>query len=83
MGLKQIFSAFAYNSFDITEFWKILLGKNPNGGLWYLWTLFVVSMLCYLLSKFKLNSYFYVVVGVFFYLLLYFVSEGFYSNILK
>lgn len=83
MGLKQIFSAFAYNSFDITEFWKILLGKNPNGGLWYLWTLFVVSMLCYLLSKFKLNSYFYVVIGVFFYLLLYFVPQGFYSNILK
>lgn len=83
MGLKQIFSAFANNSFEISEFWKILLGKNPNGGMWYLWTLFIISLVFLVLSKVKINYKIYIILGVFLYAMLYFIPQGFYSNLLK
>lgn len=73
----------ANNSFEISEFWKILLGKNPNGGLWYLWTLFVIAMVFALLSKLKINYKIYIVAGILLYALLYFIPQGFYSNLLK
>lgn len=83
MGLKQIFQAFANNSFEISEFWKILLGKNPNGGLWYLWTLFVIAMIFALLSKIKIKCVVYIALGIILYAFLYFIPQGFYSNLLK
>lgn len=49
--LKVFFESYANNPFSLSEFWQILLGKNPNGGLWYLWTLFVMSVFLYLLAK--------------------------------
>lgn len=43
--LKVIFGAFARNSLDYdTLFVDILLGQNnPNGGLWFLYALFIIS----------------------------------------
>lgn len=83
MGLKQVFSAFANNRFEIGEFWKIILGKNPNGGLWYLWTLFIIAIIFTALSKLKINYKVYIVIGIVLYALLYFIPDGFYSNLLK
>lgn len=83
MGLKQIFSAYANNKFEIGEFWKIILGENPNGGLWYLWTLFIIAVIFAALSKLKINYKFYIVLGLVLYALLYFIPDGFYSNLLK
>lgn len=50
LGLKQVFSAFANNQFDVAEIYMIFIGKNPNGGMWYLWALFIVSLI-FLLSR--------------------------------
>lgn len=83
MGLKQVFSAFANNSFEIGEFWKIVLGKNPNGGIWYLWTLFIIALAFLILSKLKINYWVYMILGIVLYALLYFIPAGFYSNLLK
>lgn len=83
LGLKQIFSAFANNSFEIGEFWKIIIGKNPNGGLWYLWTLFVIALIFAALSKLKIYYWVYIVLGIILYVLFCFIPVGFYSNILK
>ena len=83
MGLKQIFSAYANNKFEIGELWKIILGENPNGGLWYLWTLFIIAVIFAALSKLKINYKAYIVLGVVLYALLYFIPDGFYSNLLK
>lgn len=51
--LKQIFSAYAYHSFDYSQVVGVLIGKNANGGLWFLWGLFMVSMLAALIAKIK------------------------------
>jgi len=83
IGLKQVFSAFANNTFDITEFWKIIIGVNPNGGMWYLWTLFVISFLFVALSKLKFKSNSYIILGIAMYILMYIVQSGFWNPILK
>lgn len=49
--LKQVFSAYAYNSFDVSEVVGILIGKNANGGLWFLWSLFMISVITAAVSK--------------------------------
>lgn len=43
LPLKIIFSQFANKSYDFSELWKILIGVNPDGELWFLYVLFLVS----------------------------------------
>lgn len=49
--LKVFMNDYANNPFALSDVWKILIGKNPNGGLWYLWTLFAISMIVFGLGK--------------------------------
>lgn len=51
LALKLVFQEYANNKFGLKDIWTILLGKNPNGGLWYLWNLFMISLIMLLVCK--------------------------------
>lgn len=51
MGIKPPFTVYANNPLDLNSIWHIFLGESPNGGVWYLWNLFVVSMAAALLGN--------------------------------
>lgn len=52
MPIKMVLSKFASQPYDIRNFWQIVVGENPDGGLWYLWALFVIQfILAIFLSK--------------------------------
>ena len=49
--LKQtVLSKYANHGFGRGEFIKIFFGVSPNGEMWYLWILFIISIIFYLLS---------------------------------
>ncbi|MCR2049846.1 acyltransferase [Acetatifactor muris] len=81
LGLKQCFSQYANNQFDMNEIWKIFVGKNPNGGMWYLWTLFVMSFFFLVLSRLGLKAGHYVLTGIFMLGLNYILPSGFVKEI--
>lgn len=45
LGLKLIFNSEANHPAKMTDAWKILIGQSPMGGMWYLWTLFVMCLI--------------------------------------
>ena len=57
MPIKIILSRFASQPYDIRSFWQIIVGENPDGGLWYLWALFVVQALLGLFISMKNYKY--------------------------
>lgn len=83
IGLKQVFSSFANNQFDLSEIWKILIGKNPNGGMWYLWTLFIISVIFLVVSQFVRNPYCYFVIALCMYGLYWIFPSSFINNVLE
>lgn len=83
LGLKQIFSVFANNQFRISELWKIFIGKNPNGGLWYLWTLFIISLLFLCLNQFTRKCAVYCAAGIILYLLYLIFPDSFLRPVLS
>lgn len=51
LPLKVIFAQFANKSYDFGEFWKILIGVNPDGELWFLYVLFLTSAVAIIFSN--------------------------------
>lgn len=52
LPFKIALSSFANQPYDITGIWKILLGENPDGGLWFLYALFLIqSIMCLFVSE--------------------------------
>jgi fucose 4-O-acetylase-like acetyltransferase len=50
--LKFVFSDLAYNSFDFNNsVINVFEGINPNGGLWFLYALFIVSIIAIFTNK--------------------------------
>lgn len=45
MPVKLLLNGFANRPYEIDTFWQILIGNNPNGGLWFLYNLFVIQVL--------------------------------------
>jgi len=63
--IKLIMSDFARNDVKLSDFWKMFIGISPNGGMWFLYCLFVLSMIFMLFSKAKIRSrLFYVLFGL-------------------
>lgn len=56
LPLKIIFSQFANKSYDFSEFWKILIGINPDGELWFLYALFIVSAVAIIFEN-RVNNF--------------------------
>lgn len=44
MPVKIVLARFAAQPFDIATLWQMFLGVNPNGGLWYLYVLFLIQV---------------------------------------
>lgn len=45
LPFRIIMSSIARNQYNISDFWKILIGENPDGALWFLFVLFIYSVL--------------------------------------
>lgn len=59
MPLKFFLSRYAVKPYDFASAWKIFLGDNPNTALWFVYILFVVSVVCALiLNEKNLNMLF-------------------------
>ena len=43
LPFKLLLSSFANTSYDLENLWKIFLGLNPDGELWFLYALFIVK----------------------------------------
>lgn len=81
--LKQLFAVFANNPFRIEELWKILIGINPNGGLWFLWTLFVISVGYLFWSKLTSSAMHYLMVGIALLVISFYVPFSFLDSVMK
>lgn len=53
MPIKYILSSFAVKPYDFSNAWKLLIGENPNTVLWFLYTLFIISVICALILNHK------------------------------
>lgn len=43
--LKVFMSAFAAEEYNLKDVWQIIIGVSPNGTMWFLWVLLVISIL--------------------------------------
>ncbi len=50
---RMVLSKIARSEFEIRDMWKILIGQNPDGSLWFLYMLFIISVLAVLFVKKK------------------------------
>ena len=51
LPFKIVLSRFANQPYDVVGIWKIFLGENPDGGLWFLYVLFLIQMVMALLLR--------------------------------
>lgn len=49
---KLILTKYVNNPVDINSLWMVLLGRSPNGGMWFLWHLFLISVVFLCVMKF-------------------------------
>ncbi len=47
--VKLAMSDVAIKPFKVSDIWKLLIGQNPNVSLWFLFTLFVIELICVVL----------------------------------
>lgn len=59
--LKIIMSGQARFSYDIADLWTLFIGNNPDGEMWFLYVLFVFSLIAILMVN-KKNIHIYLVV---------------------
>ena len=81
--LKVAFETYANHGVNMRDLLFILIGQSPNGGLWFLWCLFVISTIIAIFSKIKVNVY--ILLGLSFMLNVFNVIIGipFANNVLK
>ncbi|MCM1135491.1 MAG: acyltransferase [Clostridium sp.] len=71
---KLLWNQYARNPVDKTNLWKILLGRSPNGSLWYIYTLFIFATLLLGISKIvkhvgcRVKTIIVLTIGIFFYI---------------
>lgn len=51
LPFRLLLQSIARTEFAVKDVWKILIGNNPDGALWYLYVLFMISLLVFLLMK--------------------------------
>lgn len=89
LGPKLVLTGFVNHPVEASEIGLVFLGKSPNGGMWFLWHLFVISMIYLLAFKLmknlgrKTKLIITLVLGVVFYLIYLFCSGSFLDNTLK
>ena len=60
---KLLLSQFANDPFHLSNLWKMVIGVNPDGELWFLYSLFVISAFAYL-TKAKVGKVWIVCSGI-------------------
>lgn len=56
LPFKILLSRFANQPYDISGIWEIMLGENPDGGLWFLYVLFLIQVaMCFIVRKHNLR----------------------------
>ena len=51
MPLKILLGSFANKPYDIHNLWKLCIGVNPDGELWFLYALFVISTIAIIYGR--------------------------------
>ena len=62
--LKQVFASEANHAFSLSDSLMIPLGQSPMGGMWYLWSLFVMSLIFILFVRFIDDDWTVLLLGV-------------------
>lgn len=62
--LRLFMSKYARNPFLISDSWKILIGQNPDGSLWFLYMLFLISVVTIFTFNEKTNKMCLIITGV-------------------
>lgn len=57
LPFKMLLSSFANKPYNMDDFWKIIIGVNPDGELWFLYTLFMVAIGVAILLKNQIQVY--------------------------
>ncbi|MGN0470466.1 MAG: acyltransferase family protein [Acutalibacteraceae bacterium] len=89
LGPKLVLTRFVNNPVELSKIGWVFLGKSQNGGMWFLWHLFVISMIYLLAFKLmknlgrKTKLIITLVLGVVFYLFYLFCSGSFLDNTFK
>ncbi len=78
--LKQVFASEANHAYSLISSWRILLGQSPMGGMWYLWTLFAISLVFILIARFVKQDWIMVLIGMVVYYIGFHKSIGFMQN---
>ena len=60
---KLLLSQFANDPFHLSNLWKMVIGVNPDGELWFLYSLFVISAFAYL-TKAKVGKVWIICSGI-------------------
>lgn len=71
--LKLVFNSYANNPMDLNDIWRILIGQSPSGGVWFLWTLFIITLLVMMTRKINLN----IIILISF---VFYIGEAFFVN---
>lgn len=56
LPFKLMLSSYANQPYEIKNIWQILIGINPDGELWFLYTLFAVTVLVAIFTKNYINK---------------------------
>lgn len=78
--LKQVFASEANHAYSLLSSWRIILGQSPMGGMWYLWTLFIMSLVFILFARYVKKDWILILFGMVCYYIGYRKSIGFMQN---
>lgn len=83
LGLKLIFNSEANHPTSLLQSWTILFGKSPMGGMWYLWSLFVMSLIFILLIRYIKQDWLIVLIGMIMHFLQIYKTFFFMNNVMN
>lgn len=81
--LKQAFGMLARKSFSLGDTWKLLVGAEHLGWLWYLFALFVISAIFLLLSRITVNHRIFLGIGIVLHIVWFFFPEMYLDRVAK
>lgn len=80
---KQIFGALARDEFNLADTWKLIIGADHLGWLWYLYALFLISALFLLLSRKIKNPYILLAIGLVMHMVWFFDQNMYLDRVFK
>lgn len=83
MIIKMKLNEYANHKFKFTDFGKIFLGISPNGGLWFLWTLFMINVIVLICNKIINNIIIMILYGIIIYIINLYFDFTFMSNVFR